>query len=54
MQSFSRKTTREARDSRLTIVTYLIMSLALLALASCVVGAKRLYVKWDRFIQTYR
>ncbi|WP_282167832.1 RodZ domain-containing protein [Shewanella japonica] len=31
MQSFSRKTTREARDSRLTIVTYLIV-LALLAL----------------------
>ncbi|WP_153913317.1 helix-turn-helix domain-containing protein, partial [Shewanella sp. TC10] len=31
MQSFSRKTTREARDSRLTIVTYLII-LALLAL----------------------
>ncbi|MCC4834738.1 DUF4115 domain-containing protein [Shewanella sp. 10N.7] len=31
MQSFSRKTTREARDSRLTIVTYLII-FALLAL----------------------
>ena len=31
MQSFSRKTTREARDSRLTIVTYFII-LALLAL----------------------